>query len=273
MAQALADLNARSGDLGGIDLILLGRGGGSLEDLWEFNEEILARAIAASRIPVVTGIGHEIDVSIADLVADYHAHTPTEAAQVAMAQWRTARELVEAGQLRLRREIALRLQDARQRLTQIQRHEVFRRPLDRLNAARQRLDDWQRTLSLAMLSRMQVCRQRVSRLLAALSERHPRHRLELNRQRLQSLSNQLRRCVGSAQQGRRALLQALAARLNAVGPQQVLKRGYSITTLKKTGAIVRSVKDVRPGHRLLTRLADGTLESTAEDSAQMKLFD
>src|SRR5258706_6500644 len=79
-----------------IDLILLRRGGGCLEDMWEFNEEILARAIRASRIPIITGIGHEIDVSIADLAADHHAHTPTEAAQVATRYWRTAQITMDA---------------------------------------------------------------------------------------------------------------------------------------------------------------------------------
>ena len=99
-------LGCRSDGVGGIDVILLGRGGGSLEDLWAFNEEVVARAIAGCSIPVVTGIGHEVDTSIADLVADYHAHTPTEAAQVVTQNWRTVHDELDAAALRLRAKLA-----------------------------------------------------------------------------------------------------------------------------------------------------------------------
>src|SRR6267142_1676243 len=105
IALAIGEINRHAAKVGGVDVILLGRGGGSLEDLWPFNSEMVARAIVASKIPIVTGIGHEVDVSISDLAADYHAHTPTEAAQVATAHWRTARGDIEATALRLRREI------------------------------------------------------------------------------------------------------------------------------------------------------------------------
>lgn len=318
IAAALADLNQRAADVGGIDLILLGRGGGSLEDLWEFNEEIVARAIAASRLPIITGIGHEVDVSVADLVADYHAHTPTEAAQVAMSQWRGAAEAVETAKIRLRREIDLRLQNARQRLAHIERHTIFRRPMDRINLARQLLDDRQRAIALAMgtrlrrlqgslhalslrldqyrpsailmrlrqrisadqqrliqaaNARLRLSHDRVGRLEAALRERHPRHRLQLERQKLTALAQRLDRAMSQLQQRRRRELDALSAQLNALSPEQVLKRGYSITTLKKGGAVVRSASQIKEGDRLMTRLADGAIESTVEDSKQLSLFE
>jgi len=273
IAQALVDLGRRHHQLGGVDLILLARGGGSLEDLWAFNEEVVARAIAGCPIPIITGIGHEIDVSVADLVADYHAHTPTEAAQVAMARWRTAREDLEALGIRLRREVRTLLGEARSRLSQLQRHEVFRRPTDRINAARQQLDDRQRALAAAMQRRLTVARQRLMGLGAVLAQRHPRHQLALMRLRLGDLSRRLAQELRRLHRRLGERLAAIASHLNAVGPQQVLERGYSITTLQRTGRVLRSAHEARAGDRLLTRLAEGTLHSVVEDQRQLRLFE
>lgn len=256
-----------------IDLILLSRGGGSLEDLWEFNEEIVARAIFASRIPIITGIGHEIDVSIADLVADYHAHTPTEAAQIAIRNWRNARDAIESTSLRLSRETQSTLRHARQRLQQIDRHEFFRRPLDRINQLRQLLDDRQRSMILAINNRLRTARDRISKQEARLRERHPRHLVKLRVQNLNAQSTRLKRATGQLLQTHSRHLDLLSARLNGINPGQVLKRGYSLTTHKKTGQIIRDPAQVKPGETLLTRLANGQIESTVQDTRQLKLFE
>jgi exodeoxyribonuclease VII large subunit len=256
-----------------IDLILLARGGGSLEDLWEFNEEILARAISASRIPIVTGIGHEIDVSIADLVADHHAHTPTEAAQVATQHWRTAQTTLTAATLRLAREMQGAFQHARQRLLHIERHELFRRPLDRVNQLRQLIDDRQRAFSHATDSRLRGWRDRVTRLDSRLRERHPRHLTALASQKITALATRLQRAAAQSLQAQTRRIDLLAARLHAINPAEVLKRGYSLTTHKKTGQIIKDPSQVKPGETLLTRLASGQIESTVQDARQLKLFD
>lgn len=255
------------------DVILLGRGGGSLEDLWEFNEEVLARAIAASNIPVVTGIGHEIDVSIADLAADYHAHTPTEAAQVVTANWRTARDLLDGTSLRLRREAAAMLQHARQRLAHAARHEFFRRPLDRVNQLRQLVDDRQRALGQAASARLRLARDTLSKLDARLRERHPRHLTTLQAQRLAALQERVNRAADQAVKSQARRIDLLSARLHCVNPQEVLKRGYSMTTIKKTGQLVRHPNDVQPGDTLITKLAEGEIQSRVEDARQLKLFE
>lgn len=256
-----------------IDLILLARGGGSLEDLWAFNEEVVARAMAKCPIPIITGVGHEVDVSIADLVADYHAHTPTEAAQVAVAQWRTARDVIDTSVVRLRRSLRQVLQDARQRLAAVERHELFRRPFDRVNALRQLLDDRQRSLTLAVSHRLRRNGERLARVEALLEKCHPQHQLQLHGQKLSGLTVRFTRAVRTNQQAFHLRLDALQRHLNAVGPQQVLRRGYSITTLKRGGAIVRSSSQLKPGERIVTRFADGTVESTVDDSKQMSLFE
>ncbi len=270
MAQQIERINGR----GACDVILVGRGGGSLEDLWEFNEEVLARAIAASRIPIVTGIGHEIDVSIADLVADYHAHTPTEAAQVVTANWRHARDDVEGLGNRLRNAMRGRISEGRHRLVAISRHEVFRRPLERIYRLQQLIDDQQRALMLAISRRLQtIDRDRLGVLATRLASRHPRNLIRLHEQQLAAVHERLRRGLRVAHQGHVEEIDALERQLQALNPLGVLKRGYSVTFMKKGGAVVRSSKQVQGGETLVTRLADGQIESTADDPRQPKLFE
>ncbi|MGH7176777.1 MAG: exodeoxyribonuclease VII large subunit [Tepidisphaeraceae bacterium] len=271
IAGAIASLNRHADEAP--ELIVLARGGGSLEDLWAFNEETVARAIARSRIPIVTGIGHEVDVSIADLVADYHAHTPTEAAQVVTAHWKVARETIAVMSLRLNRGLRSLVQEARQRLLVVERHEFFRRPLDRINLARQSLDDRQRSMALLVAHRLRGVRARLVRLAGAIEAKSPRHRIALTRQRLAALDRGFRGAVRIGHSRRGDALASIAARLVAVSPHAVLSRGYSITTNKKSGIVVRASTDVAAGDRLVTRLRDGTVESIAQDSRQLPLFE
>jgi exodeoxyribonuclease VII large subunit len=256
-----------------IELILLARGGGSLEDLWEFNEEAVARAIASSAIPVVTGIGHEVDVSIADLVADYHAHTPTEAAQVVTAQWKTVQERISVSASRLQRAVRGVVQEGRQRLLHVERHDIFRRPTDRINLLRQVLDDRQRSLTLALGHRLRRDQARVERLSTRLMECHPRHAIDLRRQKLDGMAAGLRRSINDLHRHRILRLDALEKQLQALSPQRVLARGYSMTIHKKRGTPVRSAGDLRPGDRLISRFTDGSIESTVDDPGQPRLFE
>jgi exodeoxyribonuclease VII large subunit len=317
LREPLVRLEEGDGDISP-DLILLARGGGSLEDLWAFNEEVVARAMADCRVPIITGIGHEVDVSIADLVADYHAHTPTEAAQVAMHHWRAVAELIDASGDRLERGVRTVVLQARQRLTAVERDEAFRRPMDRVNQLRQLMDHHERALRLGMnrrLSglgrrlqglaerlerqrpeavagrlrqrlaeaegrlyraagvRLRVLREKVGALAAELHERHPRHVVRMGGERVAWLSQRLEHAMRQGQAHRREQVETLAAHLNAVGPEQVLRRGYTITTLKKTGAVLRDPAQVKGGERLVTRMADGQVESVAEDPVQLPLFE
>jgi exodeoxyribonuclease VII large subunit len=273
IADAIRLLNRDRERVGGVDVMIVGRGGGSMEDLWEFNEECVARAIAASRIPVITGIGHEIDVSIADLAADYHAHTPTEAAQVATQLWRGARDLIDGTAMRLRRELRAIIQDGRRRLVTIERHECFRRPMDRVNQLRQLVDDRQRQLADGIGARLRSAGDRLERLAARMQERHPRNQLQLFATKIEGLSNRLTHSAAADHARRIALIDALAKRLEALNPQEVLRRGFSITTARRGGAVIRSASQVKPGDTVVTRLADGQIESTVEDIRQLKLFD
>jgi exodeoxyribonuclease VII large subunit len=258
--------------IGGVDVIVLARGGGSLEDLWEFNEEIVARAIVASRIPVITGIGHEVDTSIADLVADYFAHTPTEAAQVVTGAWRNAREFVDSSRSRIRALLRHLVDSAKHRLGAIERHEIFRRPTDRINSLRQLLDDRQRSLQAGIDGLLSDRESHLMRLATRLSERHPRHQAALVRQQLLSTETRLRRASEHRVKALGEKLQLLEGHLKALSPDEVLKRGYTITTRKKEGSIVRSAKGVKAGETIVTRTGDGAIESVVEDPNQPRLF-
>ena len=231
-------------------MILLARGGGSLEDLWSFNEEIVARAIAASRIPIVTGIGHEVDCTISDLVADYHAHTPTEAAQVISQYWKRAADLLAQSRTRLHNIVRQTALDYRNRLDAIYRHEFFRRPMDRIQLLRQLLDDRQKAMTLALSGR-------VSR----------------NRDRLAALDPRLPAAARSFLQIRATRVEAIDRQLQALSPKAVLNRGYTITTLTKSGEILRDSTVAKAGDRLLTQFADGQTESIVQDSRQLPLFE
>lgn len=273
IAAAIERLNRHASQLQGIDVILLGRGGGSLEDLWEFNEEIVTRAIVASKIPIVTGIGHEIDTSIADLAADYHAHTPTEAAQIIVQHWKNATDLLDVSTLRLRRAMRTMIASAQQQLTEVQRHEMFRRPLDRINQLRQLLDDRQRAMTLAIGRRLRIHQRQIAELSERLEERHPKHRIRLIFQQLTTLEMGFKRAVVVDLKRRKLQLQSVEAQLRALGPENVLARGYSLTTFKKSGAVVRHASQVKAGDRMMTQFAEGSVESIVEDSKQLPLFE
>jgi len=263
---------SRASRRAGIDLMIVARGGGSLEDLWEFNEEVVARAIAASAVPVVTGIGHEVDTSIADLVADYHAHTPTEAAQVITSDWRSAADAVRLAFDRLHVALRRSILDIRRQLALVEQHEFFRRPTDRINRARQLLDDRQRALAVSLGRILRRDAARVEKVGTRLAQRHPRHTIQLVAQQLHAARADLHRQIRVGHERRAQRLEALAGQLEALAPQRVLARGYSITSVKKSGAIVRSATDVKPGDRLITRVSDGQVESVVDD-AQPRLFE
>jgi exodeoxyribonuclease VII large subunit len=213
IAGAIRDLNLR----GGIDVLIIGRGGGSLEDLWPFNEEIVARAVAASQIPVISAVGHEVDVSISDLVADRRALTPTNAGEIVVPSRDQLHERLDNAARRLGRSLFAAVERGRARLDGIARSYALRAPMERIRQHHQRLDETERR-----------------------SERAARIDLARRRERLD----------------------ALGQRLESLGPTNVLRRGYSITTRTGDGGLVSSPDDAPAGTKLRTLLRDGELHST-----------
>lgn len=248
-------------DRQGFDALILARGGGSLEDLWCFNEEAVARAVAACRTPVVSAVGHETDVSIADFVADLRAPTPSAAAELLAPHSDDLRLRLEGLQRRLRLCLEQRLQRERLRLESLSRR--LRHPRERLLQQSQRVDDLEQRLARAIDRRLCSAHERLARLETRLAAQHPERQLKMLRQRLDHLAAALPRAMDATLKDRRQHLQSLAQTLNVASPLATLGRGYAIL-LDERGQAIRAAAQTRPGQRLHARLAEGELDLRVE---------
>jgi len=244
-----------------VDVIVLARGGGSLEDLAPFNSEFLARAIAASELPVVSAIGHETDFTIADFVADLRAPTPSAAAELITAAQHKIEERLEQLSQRLDRGIRYALMQAREGFSRISAPAAFARMRDNLNLRQQRLDELSFRIESAWRRQYQAAAQRVQHLSSTVLRHDVRNRLTLVRQRLDGLYARLVRAEATCVLSFRSRLEALQKQLHSLSPLGVLSRGYALV-YDDSGALVRDAAALRPQQKLLTRLARGSIEST-----------
>ena len=272
IVRAIAWINRHHRRTGGVDVLIVGRGGGSLEDLWAFNDERVARAIFASEIPIISAVGHEVDTTIADLVADVRAATPTAAAEIAVPAAEELMQVIAAQQRRLLRALQQHHRYLCSRLDRFAALPLFRRPLDHVRQYAQQVDDMQGTLAAALRNHARESNQQWNRLRARLAAEHPKGRLASKTTSVELTATQLHKAVTHRLQLARNRLQVMERSLSMADPTNVLKRGYSITRIKKGRTIVKSTKQLRPGQKLLTKLSDGEVESVTTDPRQPELF-
>jgi len=258
---ALAELNAG----GLVDLIVLARGGGSLEDLAAFNSERVARAIASSPLPVVSAVGHETDFTIADFVADLRAPTPSAAAElITEAQHKIAEHLATQSH-RLERAARFQLLQARQRLTRLPVSRAESRVTTFMHRLGQRLDDATQRLDVALTAQLRLRQNRIAELAAAVLRIDPRQNLAHARSHLADFRARIDRCMERLVHSYAASLNALDARLHSLSPLAVLDRGYALV-LSAEGTLVRSTTQIAAGDRVTTRLADGSFSGRVEST-------
>jgi exodeoxyribonuclease VII large subunit len=283
-ASEIADAIARLVDSRRVNVIIVGRGGGSLEDLWAFNEEKVARAIAASPIPVISGVGHEVDFTIADFVADIRATTPTQAAELIAGRLEEQERRLRDARAMLLRALDRKLALARTRLGGLAGSSGLAQVPQRVRLLRQRL---QRALRLrpalrriyvTTTSRLEQAVRGLQRLPARVAAGGHRRLLNSRKEQLAQLTvNRVARFRARVETGERALTH--------LGPTKVLERGYSITTLEGSTTPLRDAARVHGGQSLITRLARGEVRSlvsnatisptsaTPDSAPQPSLFD
>lgn len=251
------------------DLILIARGGGSMEDLACFNDEALARIIAASDLPVVSAIGHETDFTIADFVADLRAPTPSAAAELITAAQHRIEDRVEELSIRVRRAVCLHLLEARQRYVRLSAPVVLRRVHDSINRRGQRMDELGMRMERASSNRLRLRGERLRTLQERLRRQDIGLRLAALHRRIDRGTVQLDRAIQDSLSIRRSRLQAASARLHALSPLSVLARGYALV-YAENGVLLRSATEVTPGQTIRARLASGTFSAkvTATDSTE-----
>jgi len=270
--QAPAEVEAAIAALNGsglVDVIVLARGGGSLEDLAAFNSERVARAIASSSLPIVSAIGHETDFTIADFVADLRAPTPSAAAElITEAQHKIAEHLANQAH-RLERATSYQFLQARQRLTRLPVSRAEARISMLLRRFAQRLDDLSFRQEDAVRTQLRAQQRQVAALAAAVLHHNPRHALAHAREHLVAFRTRIDRSLERTLQRAKVRIGALDARLHALSPLAVLDRGYALV-LSADGALVRSVSQMNAGDQLTTRLADGEFTSRVKTTSPRK---
>ncbi|MEK3881544.1 exodeoxyribonuclease VII large subunit [Paenibacillus sp. PL2-23] len=241
------------------DVLIVGRGGGSLEELWAFNEETVARAIAASDIPIISAVGHETDYTIADFVADLRAATPTAAAELAVPHVGELKQQGERLKQRLYAAVRTQAQAEKERLTRLKRSPFFLQPKRYMLDQAQRLDRLSEQLHVRLRGTASRESARLARLETRLSGHHPGEAVQFAAKRLRSATRGLEVASGALLKEHKLRLHAVMGQLDALSPLKVMARGYGLVYASADGELIKSVQSAGIGQQLTVKLSDGQL--------------
>lgn len=249
-----------------VDVLIVGRGGGSLEDLWCFNEEYLAREIFASRLPIISAVGHEIDTTISDYVADLRAPTPSAAAELVSPDQHVIKKQIIEKYARLSHLMLSKIKEAKQSNNALLQRLKLQHPNSQLQQQAQRLDELSMRLQRAIKSQLAQKSNQLNLLQQRVKHQHPSRQLTTSKNELKQLQQRLLGAQSQKQQTAQQQLAMLAARLESISPLNVLARGYSIT--KKGQHVVKSVTQVKLGETLITQVHDGEIHTTVNHTLE-----
>ncbi|OEF95522.1 exodeoxyribonuclease VII large subunit [Vulcanibacillus modesticaldus] len=259
-AKSIADAIEQMNNYEGVDLLIVGRGGGSIEELWAFNEEIVARSIYQSQIPVISAVGHETDFTIADFVADVRAATPTAAAELAVPNIEELKNRITYFENRLEGQFYKTLEEAKSSLMKLLNSIVFRRPKQYLLENSQRLDHLETRLHHSLANNTSIHREKLLIVYHKLLQEKPEQKLANQKERLNHLTKQLIREIGVIKEIYQKNLDIKLGQLDALSPLKVMQRGYAIAYDESEKKLLKSIKDVQPGDLIKVHLYDGKLD-------------
>ena len=249
-----------------LDVIILGRGGGSIEDLWAFNEEIVARAIFESHIPIISGVGHEVDFTISDFVADLRAPTPTGAAEMAVPNMSDVKELFNQYNIRLIKAIKNDINLSFERLNALKNSYVLKNPMSLYEKLEQNFDNLYERLLMAIKSNINSSQERLNKLKASYIFINPKMLFADKAYNYNDLIKRLSNNINKIYENKKNNYLNLLSKLEVLNPVTTLKRGYSVT--RSSGKIITDINDVHEGDLIETNISNGRMESVIKNVYQ-----
>jgi exodeoxyribonuclease VII large subunit len=249
----------KANEFGNVDVLIVGRGGGSIEELWAFNEEQVARAIFASRIPIISAVGHETDFTIADFVADLRAPTPTGAAELAAPHVAELAERITQRKARLIRAVKEKITIESDRLSRLQKSYAFRYPKKLYEQKEQQLDSFLDRLKRQTQRLFERKQERFEQLHLRLETYHPAEQLAQMSEKQRMLTKSLEKEIQALLKQKQWQFTSLLSQLQALSPLKIMERGYSLVYNEKD-ELVTSVRQIQPGDAIQVRLQDGRLD-------------